>query len=620
MQSRENSSPPDLSAASTPAPVPYPWPVSHNNTSPSKKRKHANITNTVTAASSPGPSEAGFGGQETPNPGVVAANVQASSNRPRLDVSRGPVFVPASDGSEYYTTDQLAVNHLGFRYVPAGLAEPGSKIPFRTIESAPRCARISWEDRSPFLKVTTDGLGLCGEMGFRSARCNVPIREGNWYMEVSIEHGGGDMPKQGTARQGAHVRCGFGRREAPLNGPVGIDAYSYGYRDKTGDKVTLSRPRPYGVSFGTGDVVGMYISLPQKRMPRPNDPHDPAIIRRERIAIEFKGQEYFESVEYPQSKEMIALMDLSNKSKVLASVPTTKKKSATAKNLPDRNRGEEPIEEVTPLQELPTLQGSHIVFFVNGKCQGIAFQDLYDYLQLRAIPSSKKPQHRRKPREGMLEHTENPFDDGWLGYYPFISLFNGARIRLNTGPDLSFPPPPDVEAFLANGMQPVDSKTRTWRPLCERYSEFMAEQWEMDKQDEATVQAVVLTQAKDDENERKLAIRREKKRISEQKRRQRKAEELKTAKLREKMEKEGLTFAAKNGVEGDLPPPRLTPLGLLPFLSEKLEHYTTPTPTPSVEYETERARENWVHQQSRQRSEPRHLEKFEEEFDDAKMS
>ncbi len=325
--------------------------------------------------------------------------------------------------------------------------------------------------------VTQDGLGLCGEKGFRSARLNVPVREGKWYMEVRIEKGGGDDADSG--REGAHVRLGWGRREAQLNGPAGLDGYSYAYRDKTGDKVTVSRPRPYGRPFKTGDVIGMYISLPSKRKPKANDPYDPAHIRRERIAIDFKGQEYFECVEYSQSKEMLALMDENNKSKSTASVPSSSKKSATVKNLPERGRQAKATPEPTPLQPLPTLKNSKIGFFVNGECQGVAFEDVFDYLQLRTVPSKRKNQNKRK-REGIRTHTDNPFDDGWLGYYPFISLFNGAEVTLNPGPDFEHPPPDDIDCLMEDKKVKGDH-SRKWRPLSERYAEFMAEQWALER-------------------------------------------------------------------------------------------------------------------------------------------
>ncbi|KAG1874999.1 hypothetical protein C8R48DRAFT_669360 [Suillus tomentosus] len=447
---------------------------------PSKKRKVASHPE-----ASPAPND--------PNNPSIAANVALPTrndffSRPRLTISRFPTFMDTTVA--YHTTEQLAMNRMAFRYVPAGVSPPGSALPCRTIESLPTSYRVSWEDRSSFVKVTPDGMGLIGERGFRSARCNAPVREGKWYMEVRVEDGGGDRSTHTpdiNMRQGSHVRLGWARREAPLNGPVGLDAYSYGYRDNNGDKVYLSRPRPYGCSFRSGDVIGMYISLPPRRKPDSGDNHDPAHIRRERIPIEFKGQEYFESLEYPQSKEMIALMDFSNKSSNTASLPSasSNKKAASTKNLPERGVRPGQVLEAPILRPLPTLPDSYIAFFVNGECQGIAFEDLFDYLPLRTTPASrKKEKDKKRAREGApREHKENPFDDGTLGYYPFISLFNYARVRLNPGPNFDFPPPPDIDSVLKDTDHNAN-QTQTWRPICERYPEFMKEQWDLDDQEE----------------------------------------------------------------------------------------------------------------------------------------
>jgi len=271
-------------------------------------------------------------------------------------------------------------------------------------------------------------------------------------------------------------------------------------RDKTGEKITLSRPRPYGRSFGSGDVIGLYISLPPLRPPSKRDPHDPANIKRERIAIEFKGQEYFESLEYAQSKEMLGLMDFSRKPVDGSSVPPTTKKSATVKNVPERGtRGASSASGPTQMRTLPTLPHSKIAFFINGQCQGVAFRELYDYRPLRAPADARKAQaKRRTTREGAREHKENHFDDGSLGYFPLISLFNGARVRLNPGPNFAFPPPPDIDALLVRDDDPPlpdanasNAPNRTWRPLCERYAEFMEEQWELDgiEEEHARVEA-----------------------------------------------------------------------------------------------------------------------------------
>ncbi len=454
-----------------------------------RKRKHAAISGGP--AASPAPSD----GTGTPNPAndnvVIHTKQFDLASRPRLTVSRHPSFIPVAPGSPYHSTEPLCFNRLNFRYTPAGISNPTSAHPFRTIESAPQALRVSWEDRSPFIKVTPDGLGLRGEKGFRSARCNAPVREGKWYMEVKITLGGGDKPEGTKRKEGSHVRVGWARREAPLGGPAGLDGYSYAVRDKTGEKVHLSRPRPYGQPFKSGDVVGMYISLPSpRRQPNKKDPHDPAHIQRERIAIEFKGQEYFESLEYSQSKEMLALMEANNRSKDSSSTPAPPptKKSATVKNLPSTSRGKASLPEPAPMRPLPTLgPESCIAFFVNGQPQGIAFQDLYDYLPLRKGPD-KAQEKKRAHKDGIREHKENPFDDGSLGYYPVISLFNEAEVRINPGPDFDYPPPADIDAVLISpndDVKPSLDSTPKWRPMCDRYPEYMAEQFALDDADEA---------------------------------------------------------------------------------------------------------------------------------------
>lgn len=482
--SPRESSPPAAAAIATPPPL---------SIVPSKKRKHSAAAHIV--ASSPAPSDSGNTPTPAPDNVVLPARHLDLSTRPRLTVSRHPQFIPLFHGSPYCNTEPLCNNRLNFRYYPAGIAPPEATLPFRTIESAPPSFRVSWEDRSTFLRVTQDGLGLLGEKGFRSARCNAPVREGKWYLEVKVELGGGDNAPDSKRREGSHLRLGWARREAPLNGPAGLDGYSYAVRDKTGEKVHLSRLRPYGKSFSSGDVIGMYISLPPRRQPNDNDPYDPAHIKRERIAIEFKGQEYFECLEYPQSKEMIALMDAQERKKAIdtSSVPSAStKKSATVKNLPSSARGAKGAKpEEASLRPLPTLgNDSYIAFFVNGECQGVAFQDLYDYLPLRKPP--KANEKRKSNKEGLREHKENPFDDGTLGYYPFISLFNEARVRINPGPDFDFPPPPNIDTVISTSdtqtldIKPLPSDTpRTWRPICERYHEFIAEQKELDALEES---------------------------------------------------------------------------------------------------------------------------------------
>lgn len=387
---------------------------------------------------------------------------------PTARVSKLPNFVAAPNNSRFFLTPDVPVNRATFRYTPAGAAEPGKLVLHRSIENAPTTVRFSWEDRSPHIRISQDGLTIEGFGGFRSARCNVPVREGKWYVEFIIERAE-DTDGQNL---GKHVRIGWARREASLNGPVGLDGYSYGLRDVTGDCVTLSKLRPYGRPFKQGDVVGMYISLPPKRHADPNDPLDPARLLRKRIPIGLKLQPYFETAEYPISREMKALSEQDDR--LPPPVTSGKKRKVEARPAKNVTTGEQ-----GPLRPLPVLEGSVIAYFINGECQGTAFTDIYDYLQLRETTKRKAAKDRQALN---LKERHNPFDDGTLGYYPMVSLYHEAVVRLNAGPDFQFPPPDDIDAVL--GRVETPSMTRTWKPLSDRYEQFVAETFELDDLEE----------------------------------------------------------------------------------------------------------------------------------------
>ena len=188
----------------------------------------------------------------------------------------------------------------GFRYAackPSHNISPSDIFPFNRTVPGPSCCppvHLSWLDRSSFLKLSTTATTATTDRGFRSARANVGVRQGTWYYEVIVGRGDG-VRGSGSGTGGdhgnAHVRLGWGRREANLDAPVGTDGYGYAIRDVGGEKVHISRPKPYGRSFKSGDVIGCLISLPQRQI-------DPETIKRKRTAIRYKGALYFEMDEY----------------------------------------------------------------------------------------------------------------------------------------------------------------------------------------------------------------------------------------------------------------------------------------------------------------------------------
>ncbi|KAG4303336.1 hypothetical protein PCANB_000349 [Pneumocystis canis] len=319
---------------------------------------------------------------------------------------RLPTFirVESNINQEFYSLTDQPFNRKTFRYLPCEATPLMPNIMYRQIELPPYRARISWNDTSQNVFLDKDGMAATTEKGFRMARTNVCMNEGDWYFEFIIERGNGD--------QGGFVRIGIARREASLDAPVGFDGYSYALRDKGGQKVHMSRPHDFMESFGTGDVIGFHVSLPKITS------KNPSLLRndvfRDRIPIRYKGQLYFEQLEYIPSKEMEDLM----------------------------NPASNAIKSVT---HPPVIKNSFIRVYKNGKFMGTAFQDLYAFLP----PNSQTIQTR-------------DINDGMLGYYPAISMYRGGIVRLNFGPLFKYPPK-DISLGL------------TVIPLFERYTEQIAE-------------------------------------------------------------------------------------------------------------------------------------------------
>lgn len=456
------------------------------------------------------------------------------------------------------------INRNGWRYTAAGPAT--QLLPYgvyRSLETEPRGVHWSWSDRSPYTHISPDSSGVSANGGFRSARANIPVRQGSWYAEVHIL-----PPEPAAAREcssEAHVRIGWGRREASLNAPVGCNGYSYGIRDTSGEKVFLSRTYDYGRPFGIGDVIGMWITLPPERSCNAEDRLDPARIQRKRLPIRYKGRLYFESLEYASTKEMEHLMDRSRRGEKLADArgpaetvfnPSNGLLSLAGSGSPgaegqQKKRkaagpapGSAPATSATSnLRLLSTLGPESMMgFFVNGEPQGIAFDNLLDFRPLRRQKAGKgsMPGKTKKASAGSLGSTtgdtdddvadvitasstaasilksrENHFDDGSLGYFPFVSLYGGAKARLVTqAENFRYPPPDNVGEVLAD----VDRQRRRAplhcdaaspvfctpaRALGERYDEYMDEMLRYDVADEEVWRALVLKrQAEEDDESR----------------------------------------------------------------------------------------------------------------------
>ncbi|WAQ84689.1 hypothetical protein PtA15_5A262 [Puccinia triticina] len=454
-------------------------------------------------------------GEAESKPRILSSHIDSAS------VAIPPVFQPLPPffPSDFFATRSHPWNRSGFRYLacgpPADQQQQDADHPlYYTIETAPPgLVKWSWEDRSSYVYVTKDGLSVTTDRGFRSARANLPIREGQWYFEIIMVRAGGEINQGARSEpEEAHVRVGIARRESGLNAPLGIDGYSYGIRDKTGEKVHLSRPQKYGEPFGSGDVIGILLDLPQMRKPIDEDRDDPARIERKRIPIRYRRQLYFESAEYPISKEMEDLAESALPAKLqpkqephkaTLAAETPKKKSLPGqKQVDDEPPSAPAVPSGPPLRPLPVLKGSKVVFFKNGVCQGVAFRDLLDFLPLRADPSPQNSGSLNQPGDDSNFVDSNNaksggkiHDDGTLGYYPCVSVYGGGIARLNAGPEFKFAPPESVNHLLDEDADHAERDTppdagddsrgfrKSWKPLSELYPLHVAEQRRLDELD-----------------------------------------------------------------------------------------------------------------------------------------
>ncbi len=414
----------------------------------------------------------------------------------------------------FYLSEDHPYNKRGFKYV---VCHPNPILPslkFSASDFAPYVARADLMDRSARLFINDDYTTVTTEKGFRSVRANVGVSEGKWYLEFKIinansnsiantpdnghdispspsleasspipqfgsrsrSHTGTPPQIDSTTNRDGHVRIGVARREASIEAPVGYDAYGYGLRDATGQKVHLSRPVEFMEPFKSGDTLGLLISLPsvddQRRWIREKHPEikleDQIDVFRERIPISYKGNLYFEQLEYMPPKEMDNL---------IYAMPSSNKKQKT--------------DHANKVFKPDTIPSSYIKIYKNGKFMGTPFTDLTAFLP----PYSKPLPSLAKINPTLNSAKKYTFDDGTLGYYPMISCYRGGVAKFNMGPDFEAV---DMNNDLTNEMALNDPlcdenialglKNKTIRPFCERYDEMIAEDvtWDIIAEIEST--------------------------------------------------------------------------------------------------------------------------------------
>ncbi|TKX26113.1 hypothetical protein C1H76_1639 [Elsinoe australis] len=415
--------------------------------------------------------------------------------RPTTFASHEPFPFLTPDGeTELRKPLDRAANAKGYRYVEC-IADPLFKHKgyYRATDTTPFGPRMSWEDADKWIHFDERGKMVTNEKGWRMGRANVGVREGKAYFEVRIVRGvkSGEEEVEGDGPQ-PRVRVGWARREAPLDGPVGYDGFSYGVTDRRFETMHRSRggkfwkekkgPKKGGKAekewvegeddVREGDVIGLEINLPSFTLHRKivEGVYNPAVdlgdgfedtsaridpgekpydIIRDRITVPYKGHLFFESYDYwHETPPMKAYSDRTLALANLGSPVQIPGANTTIKTAPNPNH---------PEPALRTLPHSSIRVYKNGQLVGTAFENLLAFL-----PPASLPNKSAGAREG--------FDDGMIGYFPAISCFSGGIAEVNFGEHGFWMPPAHLKPTA-----PGEKTGRNLRPLAERFSEQIAE-------------------------------------------------------------------------------------------------------------------------------------------------
>jgi hypothetical protein len=211
-------------------------------------------------------------------------------------------------------------------------------------------------------------------------------------------------------------RLGWSTELGENHGPVGYSQHSYGYRDDGGARVHQSIRHKYGAPYGAGDVVGCLIDFdtPPEALAAAEaadggasaGPADAARqARAQAAAAAGASREEIERLLYnsepprrPEGGEGGAGAGAGSSGSAAAAAAGGEGGGGGGGGGSARGNGKHTVSR--------RWWGSSIRFFVNGADQGAAFVHL-----------------TREAR-----------------YYPAVSLFGGASVRLNPGPAFAFPP------------------------------------------------------------------------------------------------------------------------------------------------------------------------------------
>ncbi|KAG5455437.1 MAG: hypothetical protein BJ554DRAFT_5151, partial [Olpidium bornovanus] len=218
-----------------------------------------------------------------------------------------------------------------------------------------------------------NGLTVWNEKGYRLTKATHGVEEGGWYYELTI----GERPKGNE-----NLRVGWAQISADLQGPCGMDCFAYGYRMTPGTVFHASRGREYGTGYGELLLEGLPVRLDD--VEAPGDVlgcliHIPPLTATQTKDLESRRW----TVGQPSGKA--SKRRKKNSVPSIAAEAASSSEELTPEDAEAKTGGEAAVDgkQLDGLTEeglgppLDSVKGSQIVFFRNGKCEGVAFSDIF---------------------------------------------------------------------------------------------------------------------------------------------------------------------------------------------------------------------------------------------------
>jgi hypothetical protein len=97
--------------------------------------------------------------------------------------------------------------------------------------------------------VSEDGMTTWNDKGYRLAKASHGVTEGMWYYEARFDEG----------ERGGNARIGWSQISGDLQGPCGLDFFSYGYRASPGTVFHRSIGRAFGDGYGKWFNIDLHV-------------------------------------------------------------------------------------------------------------------------------------------------------------------------------------------------------------------------------------------------------------------------------------------------------------------------------------------------------------------------